>query len=126
MKTDAEANINPEYYKFNTTDIEVYLDADVNKKAVLVTKEIDDQGDKWCRIKYRGVAVPEEFLAAGYKIEGYCCVQFRVKGATTTMCNVNRPRCWYEMRKFARLIRKYCIISKHGADDASPMLKEEK
>lgn len=30
------------------------------------------------------------------------------------------------MRRFARLMRKHCIKSKHGADDPNPMLKDEK
>jgi len=32
-----------------------------------------------------------------------------IKLGTTTMCNVDKPRCWYKIRKFARLLRQECL-----------------
>ena len=61
--------------------------------------------------------MPEEFFSAGFKFESYCCVAFKTKFTTqsgvkfgvTTMCNVDKPRCWYNIRKFARLLRMECL-----------------
>lgn len=103
----------------------MYRESDEEKKPVVSAKEITDQSDKWCKIKIRSVAVPDEFIAAGFQIESHCCVQFRDNGSPVTLCNANKPRCWRDMRMFARMMRRHCIISKHGADDPNTMLNEE-
>jgi len=126
IKTESETTQNPEWFKFDTTDIFMYREADTAKQMVVSGKEITDQGEKWCKMKVRGVNVPDEFLAAGYQIENHCCVQFKDNGKPVTLCNVNRPRCWRDMRMFARLIRRHCIVSKHGANDPAQMLRDEK
>lgn len=65
IKTETETTQNPEWFKFDTTDILMYRDADEAKQVVVSGKDISDQGEKWCKMKVRGVNVPDEFLMAG-------------------------------------------------------------
>lgn len=44
------------------------------------------------------------------------------------MCNVNKPRCWYDMRTFARLMRMICLkdhLTKAGLPVSTGLGKEK-
>jgi len=116
----------PTYVKFMMTDKKL-VKVDGGTEVLDVTSNIEDNVPgtddfaQMCKMKIRDLEVPEEFLSAGFKFESYCCVMFKTKytlasgesllGATT-MCNVDKPRCWYSIRKFARLLRRECLNAK--------------
>jgi len=100
------------------------LKVDGGKEVLDATTNIEDNVagtddfSQMCKMKIRDLEVPEEFLSAGFKFESYCCVMFKTKYllqsgesllGSTTMCNVDKPRCWYSIRKFARLLRRECL-----------------
>ena len=42
----------------------MYRESDEAKQVVLSGKDISDQGEEWCKMKVRGVTVPDEFINA--------------------------------------------------------------
>lgn len=89
----------------------------------------DKSADKMCEFQISQVDIPEEVTSAGFKFESYCCVKFGTEAkGLMTMCNVNKPRCWYDMRTFARQMRKICLkdhLSKAGLPVDAGLAKEK-
>jgi len=110
-KSDTAANVLP-------TWVSVKKDATVVTKIensdtvldVLDIKEATGSSNNMCKMQISQVDVPEEFMTAGFKLESYCCIKFNTgANGMTTFCNTNKPRCWYEIRTFGRLLRKICL-----------------
>lgn len=97
----------------------IWVKIDKNKKLLLnkdggetvidITKIKDQGSGNLCKMTFKNISMPIEFMREGYKFDSYCCVVLRTEDGVETMCNVGKPRCWYKMRKFARYIRKVCI-----------------
>lgn len=90
----------------------IWVKVDKNKKQLLnkdggevvfdITKIKDQGSGNLCRMSTSNIKMPMDFMKEGYKFDTYCCVIFRTEDGLETMCNVGKPRCWFNMRKFAR------------------------
>lgn len=82
-----------------------------------------------CAFQVTQVDIPDEVMGAGFKFESYCCIKFNTESkGMMTMCNVNKPRCWQDIRAFGRLMRKICLqdhLTKAGLP-VEPGLAKEK
>jgi hypothetical protein len=74
-----------------------------------LTKIKDNGTSNLCKMTFSNIVLPLEFVKEGYKFDTYCCALFQTEDGMETICHVNRPRCFYKMRRFARYMRKICI-----------------
>lgn len=93
-----------------------------------VTTIKDASETNMCKIQVTNVDIPDDIINAGFKFESYCCVKFDTDNGFMHMCNPDKPRCWYNIRRFARLMRLKCLkdhLTKAGMPIDATLAKEK-
>lgn len=115
----SEAFTGAPIYLKNTQEGKVYrLNDDGTQLGVWVeAAAISDSPKERCMINLRKVNLP--VVLKEQKLAPACCIQFDSIDGFSTVCSREKVRCWEDIRRFGRYLKKMCLIDrfeKQGID----------
>jgi hypothetical protein len=72
--------------------------------------QIVDTPKEKCKIEMRKVILPTEFKDK--KLEPWCCISFDSTDGHSTVCSKEKVRCWEDVRRFGRYLKKKCLTDR--------------
>jgi len=96
----------------NTKEGKVYRLDEEGKQLGIWTDAtmIADSPKEKCMINLKKINMP--MLLKEQKLHSSCCIQFDSTDGYSTVCSKEKVRCWEDVRRFGRYLKKMCLIDR--------------